>query len=139
MEDFKQIIRMIYASKFKQPSSDIYFKLIPPDSAIDPLVTSRSGVWYKRTGVSHLVVKLNSLYRCSLVRLTPYDCSAAIDGSVLTVAVRDRVHRSLRFSLCSSSDIGGGRSFSTMLFHWSWIAESTACVCRFLWFSSCLC
>ena len=41
-------------------------ELIPPDSAIDPLVTSQSGVWCKQTGVSHLVVKLHSLYRCRL-------------------------------------------------------------------------
>ena len=33
-------------------------QLIPPDSAIDPLVTSQSGVWCKQTGVSHLVVKV---------------------------------------------------------------------------------
>ena len=64
-------------------------ELISPDSAIDPLVTSQSGVWCKRTDVSHLVVKLHSLYRCRLVRLTPYACSPVIDGSVLTVVVRD--------------------------------------------------
>ena len=58
-------------------------------SAIDSLVTSQSGVWCKRTGVSHLVVKLHSLYRYRLVRLTPYACSPAIDGSVLTVVVRE--------------------------------------------------
>ena len=50
-------------------------ELISPDSAIDPLVTSQSGVWCKRTDVSHLVVKLHSLYRCRLVRQTPYACS----------------------------------------------------------------
>ena len=32
-------------------------ELIPPDSAIDPLVTSQSDVWCKQTDVSHLVVK----------------------------------------------------------------------------------
>ena len=85
-------------------------ELISPDSAIDPLVTSQSGVWCKRTGVSHLVVKLHSLYRCRLVRQTPYACSPAIDGSVLTV-----VHCCLRLSLCSSSDIGGGCFFSTLV------------------------
>ena len=63
--------------------------LIPPDSAIDPLVTSQSGVWCKRTYVSHLVVKLHILYRCRLVRLTPYACSTAIYRSVLTVVVRE--------------------------------------------------
>ena len=42
-------------------------ELIPPDSAIDPLVTSQSGVWCNRTDVSHLVVKLHSLYICRLV------------------------------------------------------------------------
>ena len=35
------------------------------------------------------MVKLHSLYRCRLVRLTPYACSPAIDGSVLTVVVRE--------------------------------------------------
>ena len=35
------------------------------------------------------MVKLQSLYRCSLVRLTPYACSPAIDGSVLIVFVRE--------------------------------------------------
>ena len=34
-------------------------------------------------------MKLHSLYIYSLVRLTPYACSPAIDGSVLTVAVRE--------------------------------------------------
>ena len=64
-------------------------ELIPPDSAKDPLVTSQSGVWCKQTYVSHLVVKLHSMYRCRLIRLTPYACSTAIDGSVLTVVVRE--------------------------------------------------
>ena len=64
-------------------------KLIPPDSAIDALVTNQLGVRCKRTGVSHLVVKLHSLYRCHLVHLTPYACSPAIDGRVLTVVVRE--------------------------------------------------
>ena len=59
-------------------------ELIPPVSAIDPLVTSQLGVC-----VSHLVVKLHSLYRCCLVRRTPYACSPAIDGSVLIVAGRE--------------------------------------------------
>ena len=39
--------------------------------------------------VSHLVVKLHNLYRCRWVRLTPYACSPEIDGSVLTVVVRE--------------------------------------------------
>ena len=64
-------------------------KLISTDTAIDPLVTSQSGVSCKRTSVSHLVVKLHSLYRCRLVRQTPYACSPVIDGSVLIVAVRE--------------------------------------------------
>ena len=63
-------------------------ELIPPDSAIDPLVTSQSGVWCNRTDVSHLMVKLHSLYMCRLVHLTPYACSPVVDGSVLTVVVR---------------------------------------------------
>ena len=33
--------------------------------------------------------KLHSLYRCCFVRLTPYACSPVIDGSVLTVVVRE--------------------------------------------------
>ena len=56
-------------------------EIILPDSAIDPMVTSQSGV-------SHLVVKIHSLYKCRLVRLTPYACSPAIDDSFLTVDVR---------------------------------------------------
>ena len=64
-------------------------EFIPPGYTIDPLVTSQSGVWCKRTDVSHLVVKPNSLYRCRLIRLTPYPCSPAIDDSVLTVVVRE--------------------------------------------------
>ena len=64
-------------------------ELISPDSAIDPLVTSQSGVWCNRTGVSHLVVKLHSLYRCRLIRQTHYACSPAIYGSVLTVVMRE--------------------------------------------------
>ena len=42
-------------------------ELISVDSAIDHQVTSQSGVCCKRTSVSHLVVKLHSLYRCRLV------------------------------------------------------------------------
>ena len=64
-------------------------ELIPPYSAIVPPVTSQSDVWCKRTDVSHLLVKLHSMYRCRLVRLTPYACSPAIDGSVLTVVERE--------------------------------------------------
>ena len=62
-------------------------------------MTSQSGVWCKRTDVSHLVVKLHSLYRCRLVRQTPYACSPAIDGSVLTVVVREYI---VVFDLVSS-------------------------------------
>ena len=64
-------------------------ELIPPVFAIDPLVTNQSGVWCKQTGVSHLVVKRHNLYRCRLVRIRPYVCNPAIDGSVPTVAVRE--------------------------------------------------
>ena len=35
------------------------------------------------------MVKLHSLYKCRLVRLTPYAYSPAIDGSVMTVVVRE--------------------------------------------------
>ena len=65
--------------------------MILPDSAIDPLVTSQSGVCCKRTSVSHFVVKLHSLYRCRLVLRTPYACSPALDGSVLIVAGREGI------------------------------------------------
>ena len=65
------------------------YELIAPDSTLDPLETSPSGVRCKRTSISHLVVKLDSLYRCRLVRRTPYTCSPALDGSVLIVAVRE--------------------------------------------------
>ena len=64
-------------------------ELISPDSAIDPLVTSQSGVCCKRTSVSHPTVKLHSLYRCRLVLRAPYACSPAIDGSVLIVGERE--------------------------------------------------
>ena len=64
-------------------------ELISTDTAIDPLVTSQSGVCCKRTSVSHLVVKLHSLYRCRLVFPTPYVCSPAMDGSVLIIARRE--------------------------------------------------
>ena len=64
-------------------------ELISPDSAIDPLVTSQLGVCCKRTGVSHLVVKLHSMYKCRLVLRTPYACNPAIDGSVLIVTGRE--------------------------------------------------
>ena len=54
-------------------------------------MTSPSGVRCKRTSVSRLVVKLHSLYICRLVRRTPYDCSHAVDGSVLIVVVREYI------------------------------------------------
>ena len=40
------------------------------------------------------------------------------------------MHCCLRFGLCSSSDIGGGRSFCTLLLPRSLVAKSTVCVCR---------
>ena len=64
-------------------------ELISLDSAIDPLVTSQSGVCCKPTSVSHPAVKFHSLYRCRLVLRTPYACSPEIDGSVLIVAGRE--------------------------------------------------
>ena len=64
-------------------------ELISPDSAIDPLVTSQSGVCCKRTSVSHPVIKLHRLYRCHFVLRTPYACSPPIDGSVMIVAGRE--------------------------------------------------
>ena len=64
-------------------------ELISPDSAIDLLMTSQSGICCKRTSVSHLVVKLHSLYRWRLVLRTPYACSPTIDGSGLIVGGRE--------------------------------------------------
>ena len=64
-------------------------ELISPDSAINPLVKSQSGVCCKRTSVSYPAVKFHSLYICRLVLRTPYACSPAIDGSVLIVAGRE--------------------------------------------------
>ena len=64
-------------------------ELISPDSTIDPLVTSQLGVCCKRTGVSHLVVKLHSMYKCRLVLRTPYACNPVIDGSILIVTGRE--------------------------------------------------
>ena len=64
---------------------------IPPDSAIDPQVTSPLGMRCKRTHVSCLVVKLHSMYRCCLVRRILYACSPTVDGSVLVVAVREYI------------------------------------------------
>ena len=75
------------SSKSMYPLS--MFELFPPDSAIHPLVTSPSDVRCKRTSVSRLVVTLQILYRCHLVRRTPYSCSDAVDGSVLIVAVME--------------------------------------------------
>ena len=60
---------------------------IPLDSAIDPYVSSPSGVRCKRTSVSHLVAKFHSQYRCCLVRRIPCACSPAVNGSVLIVVV----------------------------------------------------
>ena len=42
-------------------------ELISPESAIDRLVPSQSGVCSKRTSASHLVVKFYTLYMCRLV------------------------------------------------------------------------
>ena len=52
---------------------------------MDPLVTNPSGVRCKQTSVLRLVVNFHSLYRCSFVRQTPYDCSPVVDDSVLIV------------------------------------------------------
>ena len=51
--------------------------------------SSTSDVVVCHDQVRHLVVKHHSRYRCRLVRLTPYACSPAIDGSVLTVVMRE--------------------------------------------------
>ena len=55
----------------------------------------RGGIW----ACMRYLCLLHSLYKCRLVRRTPYACSPAVDGSVLIVTV----HRGLRFSICSSS------------------------------------
>ena len=88
-------------------------ELISPISAIDPLVTSQYGVCCKRTSVSHPALKLHSLDRCCLVFRTPYACSPAIDCSVLIVAWRACIVA--LGSVSTSSDIGGGSSFRTLL------------------------
>ena len=76
-------------SKGSRCRGSLMHELISPDSAIDPLVISQSGVCCKRTSVSHLVVKLHILYRCRLVLRTPYACSPVTDDSVLIVAGRE--------------------------------------------------
>ena len=71
-------------------------ELIPPDSAIDPLVPSQSGVWCKRTYFSHLVIKFHSLYRCrliiapiaQLVSVLDFIFERAVEGSILTAGKR---------------------------------------------------
>ena len=92
--------------------SVVYAQIDPTGSAIDPLVTSQLGVWCNRTGVSHLVVKLHR-YRCCLVRLTPYACSPAIDGSVLTVVVKECIVLSLLSSVRTESLL--------LVRHWGWM------------------
>ena len=71
-------------------------ELIPPDFAIDPLVTSPSDVRCMRTSVSRLVVQLHIhirqiVYRCRMVRRIPYAYSPAVVGSV--VVCHDQVRR----------------------------------------------
>ena len=98
-------------------------KFIPTNSTKDPLVTSQSDVWCKRTDVSHLVVKL--IYRCRLVRLTvtvtPYACSPEIDGSVLTVVVSECIvdHELQLCNLWSSSPDCDVVSVANRLDRWS--------------------
>ena len=65
------------------------YESIPPDFAIDHPVTGPSGVRCKRTSISLFVVKLHILYRCCLVRRTPYACSPAVYGSVQTAGVKE--------------------------------------------------
>ena len=81
--------------------------------------------------MSHLVVKLHSMYRCRLVRPTPYACSPAIDGSVLTVAVRECI---VVFGSVSAPYPILGVDAPSVLCCFL-VAESTAYVCRFLWLS----
>ena len=63
---------------------------VSPDSAIDPLVTSQSGVCCKKTSVSHLVVKLHILY--SVLIVAGRECivafgSVSVPRSILGVGV----------------------------------------------------
>ena len=65
-------------------------ELISPDSAIDPLVTSQSGVCCKKTSVAHLVVKLHILY--SVLIVAGRECivsfgSVSVPRSILGVGV----------------------------------------------------
>ena len=83
----------------------------------------------KKTSVSHLVVKLHSQYRCSLVPRTPCACSSAVDSSVLIVDVRKCIVVSGSVSaLRPLLGGGGGRSFGTLLFPKSLMADLPACV-----------
>ena len=47
-------------------------ELISPDSTIDPLVTSQSDVCCKRKSVSHLVMKVHSLYTDPMLVVLQY-------------------------------------------------------------------
>ena len=114
-------------------------------------MTSQSGVWSLVQSGSilngTLNAKLNQLYQCQskyfmhhYPRALFYDIPGS--GRVSHIVVKlhslcrwlcpdrswERVHCCVRFSLCSSSDIGGGRSFSTLCFL---VTESTMCVGRF--------
>ena len=106
-------------------------ELISPDSAINRLATSQSGVSCKRTSVSHLVVKIQSV-QMSLGSPNTL-CLKSCNRWQCPDRSWERVLCCLRFSVCSSSDNGGGggRSFSTLLLPRSLVSESTACVCRF--------
>ena len=108
-------------------------ELISPDSAIDPLVTSQSGICCKTNKCLTSCGEVpQSLQMSPWFSKTPYACSPAIDGSVLIVAGRECI------LVYRRPAIVGGRSFSTLLLSKSLVAESTACVCRFRTFPSCL-
>ena len=72
-------------------------------------------MWCRRTDVSHLVVKLHSLYRCRLVRQTPYACSPAIDGSVLTVVHDENNGHNITRTIAVALDMS--KAFDTVNIH----------------------
>ena len=88
---------------------------IPLDSATNSQVSSPSDGRCKRTSVSCIVSKIHSLYRCRLVRRTPFAYSTAVDGCVLIVVVADCIVVSGSVSVPRPL-MGGGRSLSTLLF-----------------------
>ena len=81
--------------------------------------------------MSHILWRSSSLYRCRLVRLLPYACSPAIEGSVLTVDVRECIVVFGSVSAPRPILRVDSPSVPCCLL----AAESTAYVCRFWWLS----